>query len=143
MTKEMISISPLWTFLFYVAKFWQYLHMEYIYHRDTVFHRLWFLSWFPWWSVTAKEEFPVSSVPIGWIGVIPSKYFCRHQNICVTDCQGYVLLFAVVKHKILRCEIYFYVGIIAVYTIIALSLIGCSCHHDTWSLCMEQEMLPL
>ena len=29
-TKEMISISPLWTFHFYVAKFQQHLHMEYI-----------------------------------------------------------------------------------------------------------------
>ena len=31
MTKEMISIFPLWTFHLYVAAFQQHLHMEYIY----------------------------------------------------------------------------------------------------------------
>jgi len=49
MTKEMISILPLWTFLLYVALFQQHLHMNYIYLSvDPIFHSLWFLSWFPW-----------------------------------------------------------------------------------------------
>jgi hypothetical protein len=43
-TKEMISISPLWTFHLSVATFQLHLHIEY-----TILQSLWFLSGFHWY----------------------------------------------------------------------------------------------
>ena len=64
MTKEMIPILPLWTFLLYISLFQQHMHMQYIYLSvDPIFQGLWFLSWFPWYRVAANKEAIEPRVP--------------------------------------------------------------------------------
>ena len=82
----------------------------------------------------------LSSHPMGSSPRILSKTFVSFGSQSADQKCQFQLLSCIYIIS-LRGEVY--VGIIAVYTLIALSLIGCSCHHDTWSLCMEQEMLPL
>ena len=69
MTREMISIFPLWTFHLYVATFQQHLHMEYIY-----------LSWY---------DIPELVVPIR-ISLIEDC--CLQVSYCTTNDHGYVTL---------------------------------------------------